>query len=135
MDIWTIEKTLPNGFHDAFLQNISIDYVKRELQLDMEILVGDPDAPTEAEREAYKNAHLKLKGLIYCVIEPPDPNYPFSKKEPLWIDIGKIDSSTEPTNLKLPQKIPPEAFSFWMYSSDWNSSFYISAMEAEFSWV
>ncbi|MCK4762435.1 MAG: hypothetical protein KAW12_09580 [Candidatus Aminicenantes bacterium] len=135
MDIWEIDEKLPNGLHDALIHNISIDYVQRELKFDMEIHVGDPEAPTEAEREAYKNARLKLKGFHYCVIEPPDQNYPFLKKEPLWIDLGNMEKLRSSSKVTLPDNIPEDAFTFRIFVVDWNSFIYVSATEAEFSWI
>jgi hypothetical protein len=28
-------------------------------------------------REAYKNARIEISGLLFLVMEPPDPKYPF----------------------------------------------------------
>ena len=62
--------SLPNGFHDAELKSIMIDYTRREARLILDIWVAD-DVSME-EREAYRPAEVTLSGLLFWVSEPPD---------------------------------------------------------------
>jgi len=41
MNLEDIENGLPNGFHDAFLQRVIIDYAKREATLNVSVWVGE----------------------------------------------------------------------------------------------
>jgi hypothetical protein len=61
-----LERSLPNGFHDAKLKSMAIDYVQRQMTMQMEILVGTPEAE---DPEEYRNATLSVTGLYFCVID------------------------------------------------------------------
>jgi hypothetical protein len=66
--------TLPNGFHDAQVTSVGIDYVKREARLLIDLWVGELRSDNEELREAYRKGELRLSGLLYWVIEPPHAN-------------------------------------------------------------
>jgi thiamine pyrophosphokinase len=133
MNIEDIEKTLPNGFHDAILQRLNIDYINKIVELDLNVWVGDLNSKNENIREEYKKMRLKLKRFLFFIIEKPDHTYPYSSGQELMIDMGKISSLKERHNLKnLMQSIPKEAFAYWIFISQWNSFIYFSALDAEF---
>lgn len=51
---------LPNGFHDAELQELNVDLAKAEVRMRLEFWTGGPGA-TEAEREATRLGTLRLQ--------------------------------------------------------------------------
>src|SRR5262249_11933992 len=65
--------SLPNGFHDAELRRFEMDYVRRQLQFDLVIWIGDMDAP--GRRELYRRARLRVDDVAFLVVEPPDVSY------------------------------------------------------------
>ena len=71
MSIEEVEKTLPNGLHDAVIRRHVVDYEKHTLELNIDVWVGDLDSKAEEERERYKSGILRFEGLEYFVIEPP----------------------------------------------------------------
>ena len=71
MSIEDIERTLPNGLHDAIMLKHVVDYEKQTLEFYINVWVGDLDSSIEVERERYKEGVLKFEGLEYFVIEPP----------------------------------------------------------------
>jgi len=71
MSIEKIERSLPNGLHDAIIFKHVVDYEKRTLEFYINVWVGDLDSSIEFERERYKEGVLKFEGLEYFVIEPP----------------------------------------------------------------
>jgi hypothetical protein len=80
-----LENTLPNGLHDAEVHKISVDYQESTLTLDLAVWTGDiEDPPTQ--RKAYRTGRLELSGLVFLVMEPPDPKYPFKDAKRLKID-------------------------------------------------
>jgi hypothetical protein len=81
--------SLPNGFHEAFLESVDVDYKSRRGLIKLRLCVGDPDAATQKEREAYKGADLSLVDLVYFVIEGPDPRSKYAETKGLWIDGGR----------------------------------------------
>src|SRR5579864_1916630 len=78
MTLEELENTLPNGLHDADVHRIAIDYAERRVTFDLAVWVGNLDDPPE-RREAYQIGRIEISGLLFIVMEPPDPKYPFSK--------------------------------------------------------
>ena len=128
MTIEEIDDSLPNGFHDSYVAAISIDYAKREATFTLKV-----DA-----QEAYRPAELKLSGLLYLVVEPPDRPFgeeEFSRGSEPWItenssDFGLLDSAPE-----LPEPIPQGAFRHWFFNSHHNCFIYVAATDASFGWL
>ena len=71
MSIEEVEKSLPNGLHDAVMRKHVVDYESRTVEFDIDVWVGDLDSKHEEEREKYKSGKLKFEGVEYFVIEPP----------------------------------------------------------------
>ena len=71
MNIEEVERSLPNGLHDAVMRRYVVDYEQRTLEFDIDIWVGNLDSNVEEERERYKPGTLKFEGLEYFVIDPP----------------------------------------------------------------
>ena len=134
MTLEELADTLPNGFHDAEVRQLNIDYVKREARLLLDLLVGDPSAQTEELREGYRQAEVKLSGLLYWVIEPPDARYEYGKAGTLWIDAGALGSDEPQPSVKLPEPLPSGAFASWIFVQDWNAFMYVAAMDASIEW-
>jgi hypothetical protein len=126
--------SLPNGFHDAELKALAIDFVKREMRLSLDVWIGDLNVPPGDEREAYRLAEVSLTGLVYCVCEPPDAQLPYSRPHGVKIDVGAMQELKAPPEMKLPS-IGEDAFANWIYSSDWNAFIYVAAQDAQLTWL
>ena len=135
MNLEEIEKSLPNGFHDSYIEKVSIDYFKQEASFRLNILTGVPSAEDKSGRETYRKASLTLSGLLYFVVEPPDPKYPYEKEGALWMDAGPVGSVHLKTTTKLPDEVPEGAFRYWIYIRNWNSFIHFAAMDAQFDWI
>jgi len=127
MTLKEMEESLPNGFHDARITSITLDYVKRESKFDMEILFSDPD---KEDPESYRTATLSLSRFLYCVIEAPDSKYPFQVEKELWVDAGS-DKSNHVSSTQRPGPLPEGAFTYWFFVNDWNSFIHVAALDAE----
>jgi len=134
MTLEELAATLPNGFHDAQVSSISLDYLKREVEFTLDVWVGDSSSQDEEVREAYRNGELKLSGLLYCAIEPPDANYPYGEAKKLWVDAGALESASFKPSVKLPEPLSEDAFACWFFVQDWNSFIYVAAREASLEW-
>jgi hypothetical protein len=126
-----LSASLPNGFHDAELQRLEIDYMKREAKFIVDIWVGDMG--TE-QREVYRLAEVTLSGLLFWVSEPPDASYPYDVAGGERIDIGSLAALKERGNLKLPP-IPNDAFENYIFLTEWNACHYIAAQDARLIWL
>ena len=83
----------------------------------------------DGELVARRPVVLKLSGLWYFVVVPPDSKYDFHEPKPLWIDAGVELLGPEVSSVKLPE-LPEGAFTFWMYVNDWNAFIHVAAMHA-----
>src|SRR5713101_1457909 len=115
MTLDEIQKSLPNGFHDAELRSLMIDHEAQQGKLDLLILVGTPDRVTYVEREAYRPARLTLLGLQFCVIDPPEAAYPYAERGSVSIDAGPGQPSTSMRELP---SLSDGVFLHWIYVSD-----------------
>jgi hypothetical protein len=61
-----VEKTLPNGFHDAKIVRMTLDYPAGTLSMSLQILVGTPG---EADQEEYGLAELRANGRGSTMID------------------------------------------------------------------
>lgn len=73
-----ITARLPNGFHDALLRELHLEFAGQEVRFEFDFWVGDLDAETEEAREAMRPGVLRLTGVTSVLIEPPDPRYTFA---------------------------------------------------------
>ena len=134
MKLTEIENSLPNGFHDALIESILVDYPSKRALIKLRLSVGDPDAATEKEREAYKEAELELLNLVYFVIEAPDPTSKNAEVKELWIDGGEAKSSSAPATPVPMEHLPHGASAYWFFVRDWNSFIHVAAMDAALHW-
>jgi len=131
MTVEEIEMSLPNGLHDANLAKLAIDYVNNEAVFDIRIDVSDAESTDQSEQCRFGS--LTLSGLMFCVIEPPDPRYTYRNSSGLWItSSGPVTSDDILT--KLPRPLPQGAFVHYLFINDWNAFIYIAAMDAHFKW-
>ena len=134
MNLEELENKLPNGFHDAQLININIDYSNQKAVLDINLWTGDLDAKESELRETWRHGKLTINKLLFCVIEPPDSNYHYIESGPVNIDGGPMKALSSPPKIPLPNPLPKDAFVHWFYVSDWNAFIYIAGMDAQFDW-
>lgn len=130
MTLEELENTLPNGLHDADVQGITVDYAQRKVTFDLAVWVGKMEDPPE-RREAYKSGRIEISGLLFLVMEPPDPKYPFTRT---GLTIDGCDMSKN-IGGKLLESLPADSFfrSFWV--NEWNAFIHIAAKNAALVWV
>jgi hypothetical protein len=128
-DLRDISRELPNGFHDAELGKIEIDYVSRTITMEMHLWVGDMDQEGEL-REAYRKGTLTVEDFAYCVIEPPDPCSEFTGNGTIGIDGGEYGVESAPSPPLDPNHIPSDMFLYWFYVQSWNSFVHLCARRA-----
>jgi hypothetical protein len=129
-----IEDQLPSGFHDAYLEAVTVDFVANAARLDMQLSVGDPDALTSEERDAYRRATLWLTGLVYFVVEAPGPNGEWWAHDGLRIDAGDARDDSNPAAPRPLVPLPNGVFAYWFFVSDWNAFIHVAARKAALEW-
>ena len=123
MTIFEVADGLPNGFHDAEVESIRIDYLRRTMELTLDVWIGTMDDPPST-RETYRRGVLKITGLGYCAMDLPDEGYSFARPEPLTIDLHEA-SAFCPDGL---------AFACRLWVNEWNGFIHLSGMSAELDW-
>lgn len=134
MTIDEISDSLPNGFHDADICSISLDYVKKESVFLIDVDLSLPDVEVETPS---RQGELKLTGLLYCVIEPPAVTFSneyISEKTKLWVVSDSSDFSVLKDCPNLPEPLPDGSFRHWFFISTHNCFIYVAAMDAMFQW-
>lgn len=124
------------SFHDSILQRIGVDYVKRELKMEFQISIGNPDASVEKELEGCRAGRLTFSELHFFIVEPPDSEFQCHEAEGLWmVNYDLMDTEELLQEHKLPQQIPEETFVVRFFVNDWNSFIFVAAKEASFKWT
>ena len=131
MSIEKIERSLPNGLHDAIMRKHVVNYENRTLEFYVDVWVGDLDAKDEEEREKYRPGKLKFEGLEYFVIEPPsDVKVLF---EPFSFSAGNPEVDKIKPSVTLPE--PPEGtFCTFLFIYKLEAFMHICASEVEFNY-
>jgi hypothetical protein len=128
-----LDQRFPNGFDDAEITNLTIDYRNRIAILHLNLRGNLPDSPNSQD---YERAVLTVNGFYYFSIEPPDPDHiSYPQHSKITVDGLSEDSRDFPLFEHLKPTLPIDAFCCRFYVHDWNSFIHIAAQNAEFSWV
>jgi len=139
MTLEELESILPNGFHDARLVGITLDYLGRKASLRMQLFVGTPESENPKE---YKAAIICIAGLCFFSIELPDPNehfvpdgspVPVSGYSEDSTGLLKPNESIAEIN-KLLKNCPQATSSYRFYSHEWNSFIHIACADVSLEW-
>jgi hypothetical protein len=124
----SVERLLPNGFHDGELRQMSVDYASGTLCFEIDFWIGDMD---QERREIYRSGRVTITGLNFVVIDVPQTSSgPIA--EELTIDGGVGQPESSP--LRLPP-IPPGSFLYWLFVDEWNSFIRFSGQSAKLEWL
>jgi hypothetical protein len=135
MNLDDIQASLPNGFHDAILESVRIDYMRRNVEMFLNLWVGDLTSEDRSIREQHRQGVLTISDFNYYLIEAPDPSYPYARDPGLTIDGGPYSPGALKSAPKLPTKIPEGMFQYWFFVNEWNSFIHVCARDAGFKWT
>lgn len=128
-----LDNELPNGFHDAELHSLKIDYVSGAAVLRMALDFGDLHGP---KREDRRMGELRLSGLYFCVIDPPDPSYRYMPDgTPMNVSGDTAEPATFPALTELSRTLPPGVSCYRFFVHEWNSFINIAANDVRISWL
>ena len=126
-----LDERFPNGFDDATITLITIDYGRRSARLDFGLRCNLPES---RDRDVYERGVLSLRGIYYVSIEPPDADHLlWPDREKITVDGLPEDSHAFPLFAQLESRLPAGAFCCRFFVHDWNSFIHIAAEDAEFS--
>jgi len=120
-DDW--DNKLPNGFHDAKISNLEIDYARRTMTLHMRLLA--------LVRGEYIAAVVRVSGLQFCSIGAPSPEYSFQRPSPITVSGDPAKSDHLPELDALTPSFPKDVASYRFFVHDWNNFIYIAAADVD----
>ena len=117
-------------FHDAVLQSLSVNYAAQTASLAFRIPAG-----IVGNDLRYYAGTLKLEGLLFLVIEPPEQPYSYVEPSGAWITAdGSYPDPKVRSQLKMPPSLPHDSFVHYFFASDWNAFIFVGATSASFTW-
>jgi hypothetical protein len=135
MTLEELNQSLPNGFHDAQVYSIELDYRSGTAKLHLALWVGSMDDP-QPQREAYQEATVTVTGLCFCSIDPPDPTYPFLPHGK-YIDVSGDPAKSDhlPSLPELAARLPSGTWCYRFFVSDWNRFIHIAGSNAAITFI
>jgi hypothetical protein len=130
VNIDELEADLPNGLHDSLLRTFSSDLVARRAEFILDVWIGDRHSDATAERERRCGARLELLGLVYLVVDDPDPRHPSLERKPVQVDLCGADDDPERV-----RQVPAGGFAGRFFVSEWNAFIHFAAQEARLTWL
>lgn len=128
-----LDQRFPNGFDDAEITSLTVDYQGRVVKIQLNLRCNLPDS---SNRDEYTRAVLTVREFYYFSIEPPDADHLFYPgRSKITFDGLPEDPHTFPLFGHLKSKLPVGAFCCRFYVHDWNSFIHMAATDAEFSWL
>ena len=128
-----LDRSLPNGFHDATISGLTIDYVGGSVVLRMALDFGSPDGP---KPEDYRTGALRVSGLYFCAIDPPDPGYRYLPGgDALNVSGDPARPDTFPALDGLSRTLPLGVSCYRFFVHEWNSFINIAAKDVQIAWL
>jgi hypothetical protein len=131
MTLEELEKSLPNGLHDAQIRSLARNFENETATMSVRILIGFPeDSPSS--RDAYRNASIIFTGVKLFVLENPDASSAFLNPGSLWFTVSRTDAGALP--LELVDRLERGMLLYSFFILDWHSNMHIAASEIAFNW-
>lgn len=125
-----LDALYPNGFDDAHIDRLILDYQNRTVEMELNVRANPPDSPNSDE---YQSAVLLLRGFYYFVIEPPDADHLWYPERSIQVNGYPEDGGQFPLLEHLRSNLPSDAFCCRFYVHDWNAFIHVAARDAQFS--
>jgi hypothetical protein len=127
-----LSQELPNGFHDAEIRGVSLDFLVPSIRLEVSLDVSDSDDP---DPERYRNGTLQVVTPYLFFLEAPYPDYPFLLDgAPLDVSGDTVLTGQNSSVDKLIEALPPGATAYRFFLHEWNSFLYLAGAGVKFSW-
>jgi hypothetical protein len=127
MTLVEIEDTLPWGLHDAYLEEMAIDWPNRRLILTVRVMISE-------RQDRDQRARVTVDGLAFCVVDPPQ-RMPEAEETAhgLWIDSG-TGAAPRRAGPPLPEA-PPGCFVHCFFVHPWNAFIHVCGERARLDWL
>lgn len=128
MTLEEVDGALPNGLHDAEIEQLAFDFENGRVTMRLNAWVG---AGSDLER--YRKGLLGFSGVAFFALETPKRELPF--RQPAGLDF-----SWKRTNLAwmpplLAQEMRPDLIAYSIFIHDYLADFNIVAASVDFEWL
>lgn len=126
-----LDAEFPNGFDDAEITGLTLDYKSRTATMQLSLRLDLPDGPNSVE---YRCGVLTIRSFYYVSIDPPDVEhlfYPSGSR--ITVDGFSEDPTTFQLFEHLKPRLPAGAFCCRFFVHDWNAFIRIAGKAAEFT--
>ncbi|MFL6389829.1 MAG: hypothetical protein ACJ71U_20310 [Terriglobales bacterium] len=134
MTLAQIDEILPNGFHDAEIEQLIWNFQTNSAVLHIDFWI----ATEEKDREKCRRGRVELQGVLFLAVDPPEPRQldpkPYHPSGTLQIDGMLTNERVFPCLPKLKSALPSGSEIFSFYVVNWNSFIHIAAAEATLVW-
>jgi hypothetical protein len=121
-----LERSLPNGLHDAELVGLHVDYATRRVVFELNVDISQ----NAVDEGTYRRAQVTFAGLQFVAVDPPNGN----EHE---VGVSTIDAGTgQPVTAPCPlPEIRKDCFLCWLFVVRWNSFIRIAAQTVNLEWI
>ncbi len=133
-----LEQLLPNGFHDARLDEISINYRARTAVFELELwaVTERPEHRPAEVPNLYRRGKVTFLGLLACTMDVPNGEYQVPDACELWVDVAPMSYAISEFPSWPKEPLPEGAFSRAFYFlNDAASYVHIAAQDIDFEWL
>lgn len=124
MTLFGLAASLPNGLHDCEVSELFISYADRTVRFTLDVWIGDMDAQEES-REEYRPGVVEIRDFEYCILDRPDPRYPYKNRR-LTVDLAEPDPKFE---------VGTDGNACRLWVGEWNAFIHIRADKATLNWT
>jgi hypothetical protein len=132
MTLEDIDEILPNGLHDATISELTRDYENAKLRLKVDILIELPEG-SSPDANRYRSAEILFYGVVFCVIEAPDPESAYKHPGCIWFRFSRMGPGVMPEPLT--KSLSPETLCYSLFILDWWSHIHVAAADVSFTWL
>lgn len=133
-----LEQLLPNGFHDARLDGISINYRARTAIFELELwaVTEWPENRPAEVPNLYRRGKLTFLGLLACTLDVPNGEYQVPDACELWVNAAPVDSAVVEHSSWPKEPLPEGAFrGVFYFLNDAASFVHVAAQDLDFEWL
>lgn len=127
MDILQIEALLPSGFHDAYILALTMDFVRRDIEFSLNVLMGTAETSTN---QAYMRCRFALHDCAIVTFEPAIAYREIKRSKGIEIDRVQLTNKDYEDFKKMGYEVPEENFWLAFFVYEWNSRIVINARDA-----
>jgi len=129
MTLQEISASLLNGFHDAHLDQLSVDYAASTIIMRFNLCLGltsdDPELRTR-----YAKGNMLLSGMQYCVVEKPEDNGHGLLPSHFHATLDGFETAAQPELVANLPGLEPGYFAHSFIVFGWNCYIHVAAQSA-----